>query len=136
MSSAMRSAGRPRIRCDSESVRRRGYGVGVLATETTEAQGWRSGPLPLEPLEDELCALAAHLNAGVCRWLERVLECEREGDWGRARVALLRALALLALRRLPLGGARVRPRRPQPARAAADPRGLRVRGALLREGAR
>ena len=41
--------------------------------------------LPTERLEHEITELAAHLNAGCCRWLELVAEFDRRGvwaDWG------------------------------------------------------
>lgn len=38
--------------------------------------------LPLERLEHEITELAAHLNAGTCRWLELVAEFDRREGWG------------------------------------------------------
>jgi Domain of unknown function (DUF222)/HNH endonuclease len=38
--------------------------------------------LPLEQLEDELCRLAAQINAGMARWLRLVAECDRREAWG------------------------------------------------------
>jgi hypothetical protein len=38
--------------------------------------------LPLERLEAEITELAAHLNAGTCRWLELVAEFDRREGWG------------------------------------------------------
>ncbi len=37
--------------------------------------------LPTERLEHEITELAAHLNAGCCRWLELVAEFDRRGVW-------------------------------------------------------
>jgi Domain of unknown function (DUF222)/HNH endonuclease len=37
--------------------------------------------LPTERLEHEITELAAHLNAGTCRWLELVAEFDRRGVW-------------------------------------------------------
>jgi len=38
--------------------------------------------LPLEHLEHEITQLAAHINAGTCRWLELVGEFDRRAGWG------------------------------------------------------
>jgi hypothetical protein len=38
--------------------------------------------LPLERLEHEIETLAAHINAGSCRWLELVAEFDRREGWG------------------------------------------------------
>lgn len=65
------------------SVRPPGYATPVSSDVTTRGPVWVDGVLQLEPLEEELCSLAAHLNAGIARWLEAVREFEREGgDWG------------------------------------------------------
>src|SRR5215216_1870157 len=32
-------------------------------------------------LEDEVAKLSAHMNAGMCRWLELVAELDRRGSW-------------------------------------------------------
>jgi uncharacterized protein YciI len=40
------------------------------------------GNLPLEHLEHEIETLAAHINAGSCRWLELVAEFDRREGWG------------------------------------------------------
>jgi 5-methylcytosine-specific restriction endonuclease McrA len=37
--------------------------------------------LSLAELEDEVATQAAHLNAGMCRWLELVAELDCRGDW-------------------------------------------------------
>ena len=37
--------------------------------------------LPLAALEAELATMAAHLNAGTCRWLELVAELDRRSGW-------------------------------------------------------
>ncbi len=37
--------------------------------------------LPTERLEHEITELAAHLNAGCCRWLELLAEFDRRGVW-------------------------------------------------------
>ena len=45
--------------------------------------------LDLDELESELATLAAHLSAGMCRWLEVLGELDRRGGWaeeGRIRV--------------------------------------------------
>jgi hypothetical protein len=42
--------------------------------------------LALDELEAELATLAAHLNAGMCRWLELVAELDRRGCWVGAGV--------------------------------------------------
>ena len=39
--------------------------------------------LPLEHLEHEITQLAAHINAGSCRFLELVAEFDRREGWGR-----------------------------------------------------
>ena len=38
--------------------------------------------LPLERLEHEITELAAHINAGSCRWLELIAEFDRREGWG------------------------------------------------------
>jgi hypothetical protein len=38
--------------------------------------------LPLERLEHEITELAAHINAGCCRWLELIAEFDRREGWG------------------------------------------------------
>jgi Domain of unknown function (DUF222)/HNH endonuclease len=38
--------------------------------------------VPLERLEAEITELAAHLNAGTCRWLELIAEFDRREGWG------------------------------------------------------
>ena len=38
--------------------------------------------LPLERLEHEIVQLSAHINAGMCRWLELVAEFDRREGWG------------------------------------------------------
>jgi len=38
--------------------------------------------IPLERLEHEISQLAAHINAGMCRWLELVAEFDRREGWG------------------------------------------------------
>jgi hypothetical protein len=38
--------------------------------------------LPLEHIEHEIETLAAHINAGSCRWLELVAEFDRREGWG------------------------------------------------------
>ncbi|HEU4980940.1 MAG TPA: DUF222 domain-containing protein [Solirubrobacterales bacterium] len=38
--------------------------------------------LPTERLEHEITKLAAHINAGSCRWLELVAEFDRREGWG------------------------------------------------------
>lgn len=40
------------------------------------------GELSLERLEHEIVQLAAHVNAGMCRWLELVAEFDRREGWG------------------------------------------------------
>ncbi len=42
--------------------------------------------LPLEHLEHEICQLAAHLAASMCRWLMLVAEFDRREGWGGAGV--------------------------------------------------
>jgi uncharacterized protein DUF222 len=36
--------------------------------------------MPVAVLQDELAALASHLSAGMCRWLELVAELDRRAD--------------------------------------------------------
>ena len=50
----------------------------------------------LEELKDELAAHAAHMSAGMCRYLELVGECDRRGAC--AGLGLDRGVACLALR--------------------------------------
>jgi hypothetical protein len=38
--------------------------------------------IPTERLEREIAELAAHINAGMCRWLELVAEFDRREGWG------------------------------------------------------
>ena len=47
--------------------------------ERTEGQGLHD--LPTERLEHEITELAAHLNAGCCRWLELIAEFDRREVW-------------------------------------------------------
>ena len=54
--------------------------------------------LPTERLEHEITELAAHLNAGTCRWLELVAEFDRRGVSVRLRLPLLRRVGRLAVR--------------------------------------
>lgn len=42
--------------------------------------------LSLDELEDELASWAAHLSAGMCRWLELVAELDRRGSWAESGV--------------------------------------------------
>jgi hypothetical protein len=39
-------------------------------------------PTPLEALETEICELAAHINAAMCRWLLLIAEFDERGGWG------------------------------------------------------
>jgi Domain of unknown function (DUF222)/HNH endonuclease len=48
---------------------------------STSAERPAPGELPTERLEYEITELAAHLNAGCCRWLELVGEFDRRGRW-------------------------------------------------------
>ncbi len=41
--------------------------------------------MPIERLEHEIVQLAAHINAGTCRWLELVAEFDRREGWGSWR---------------------------------------------------
>ena len=41
---------------------------------------WPGMPLPV--LEGEIATYCAHLDAGMCRWLELVGELDRRGVWG------------------------------------------------------
>ncbi|MGZ5330649.1 MAG: DUF222 domain-containing protein [Solirubrobacterales bacterium] len=47
----------------------------------TQSEGGLAG-LPLERLEHEIVQLAAHVNAGMARWLELVAEFDRREGWG------------------------------------------------------
>jgi len=38
--------------------------------------------MPLPVLEGEIATYCAHLDAGMCRWLELVGELDRRGGWG------------------------------------------------------
>jgi hypothetical protein len=58
----------------SVAVRRLGYAVRVLSNQATSSD---LADLPMATLEDELAALASHLAAGMCRWLELVAELDR-----------------------------------------------------------
>jgi Domain of unknown function (DUF222)/HNH endonuclease len=51
-----------------------------MATETTVDVG----ALSFDELEAELAALASHLYAGTCRWLELVAELDRRGGWAES----------------------------------------------------
>jgi hypothetical protein len=52
----------------------------MLAAETTQRDSWQVDHAAVQAREDELRELAAHLNAGLCRFLERVLE--HDGRYG------------------------------------------------------
>src|SRR5919198_2077057 len=53
------------------------------AAEPTGAQqaGDTAHELSLDRLEQEIETLAAHINAGTCRWLELIAEWDRRGGW-------------------------------------------------------
>jgi len=46
-----------------------------------ESESCELTDLPLEQIEDEIAALASHIYAGTCRWLELVGELDRRGGW-------------------------------------------------------
>ncbi|MGH2983971.1 MAG: DUF222 domain-containing protein, partial [Solirubrobacterales bacterium] len=48
----------------------------------TERRPFDPTELPLERLEHEITKLAAHINAGSCRWLELIAEFDRREGWG------------------------------------------------------
>ena len=51
----------------------------------TEKRPVDPAELPLERLEHEITELAAHINAGSCRWLELIAEFDHRegcGSWG------------------------------------------------------
>jgi hypothetical protein len=58
-----------------------------MGEPTDDAQGVSAAPrsrpdeLPIERLEAELCELAAHLEAGMARWISLVAEYDRRGGW-------------------------------------------------------
>jgi hypothetical protein len=58
----------------------------VLTVSATRLQS-ELRELPLDELEDELATLAAHLSAGMCRWLEVVAELDRRGSWAESGLA-------------------------------------------------
>ncbi len=72
---------------DVRSVRRGLYAPGMLSVVPTvvgpvagsEASGLAVPSV--EELIDELATLAAHLSAGMCRWLELVREFDSRGKW-------------------------------------------------------
>jgi hypothetical protein len=49
----------------------------MMATEDMS----KAAEMSVRDLEDEVATLAAHLNAGTCRWLELVGELDRRGEW-------------------------------------------------------
>jgi hypothetical protein len=55
----------------------------ATAAESAGAECTRdaAGDLPLARLEEEIEALAAHINAGTCRWLELIAEWDQRGGW-------------------------------------------------------
>jgi hypothetical protein len=46
------------------------------------AEGRDLEELPLERIEHEITELAAHIQAGTCRWLELIAEFDRREGWG------------------------------------------------------
>jgi Domain of unknown function (DUF222) len=52
----------------------------VLSVSSTTDRS-EAAELALEELVAELSALASHLAAGMCRWLELVAEVDRRGHW-------------------------------------------------------
>ena len=53
---------------------------------TTDGAPLDLSGLPQDELQAELATLAAHLNAGTCRWLELVGELDRRSGWAEAGV--------------------------------------------------
>jgi hypothetical protein len=56
----------------------------LLVEKTTACREPRE--LSLDEVEDELASWAAHLSAGMCRWLELVAELDRRGGWAESGV--------------------------------------------------
>jgi hypothetical protein len=54
---------------------------GEAASAAPGPAGEPLGEVPLDRLQSEIEALAAHINAGSCRWLELVAEFDRRGGW-------------------------------------------------------
>jgi hypothetical protein len=50
--------------------------------DDTLADGRDLDGLPLERIEHEITELAAHIQAGTCRWLELIAEFDRREGWG------------------------------------------------------
>src|SRR5436190_181755 len=66
--------------CQAGAVRRVGYRRVMLLKETTSGRDL-SG-LSAEELEDGIAEWAAHMSAGMCRWLELVGELDSRGSHG------------------------------------------------------
>jgi uncharacterized protein DUF222/HNH endonuclease len=66
----------------SESHSASGSAEPLSADGSAEPPRATAQELPLERLEHEIVQLAAHINAGTCRWLELVAEFDRREGWG------------------------------------------------------
>jgi hypothetical protein len=60
--------------------------LAMLSSEKTSQRRQAVTELTVVELEDELASWAAHLSAGMCRWLELVAELDRRGGWAESGV--------------------------------------------------
>jgi hypothetical protein len=56
-------------------------GMDMAEIDSLPTDALRIETLQIEELVDELATLAAHISAGMCRWLQLVGELDRRGSW-------------------------------------------------------